>query len=216
MRRLNIFLALLAVGFMPHLTLAEKSKEAVQVKPSSAKTLLIVGDSLTEGYGVGKASAYPAKLEKLFQDNGINVKVQNAGSSGSTTASLKGRLKWHLKKKPDYLMIALGANDGLRGFPIESTKKNLNEGIKLATDNGMKVILAGMLLPMNFGKEYRAQFEAMYRELVKTHEVIFIPFLLKDVGGVKDLNLPDGIHPNEKGYDIVAKTVFEALKGKLK
>ena len=216
MRPLEFLLAMIMVSCLSQVVMAEKSSEASPKKAKASKTLLIVGDSLTEGYGVGKASAYPAKLEKLFQENGMDVKVQNAGSSGSTTASLKGRLKWHLKKKPEYLMIALGANDGLRGFPIESTKKNLNEGIKLATDNGMKVILAGMLLPMNFGKDYRAKFEAMYKELVKTHDVIFIPFLLKDVGGVKDLNLPDGIHPNEKGYDIVAKTVFEALKGKLK
>ncbi len=185
-------------------------------KTEPEKTLLIIGDSLTEGYGVSKSSAYPAQLQKLFEKNNIPIKVRNAGSSGSTTASLKGRLKWHLKKKPDYVMIALGANDGLRGFPIESTEKNLSEGIKIAMENNIKVILAGMLLPMNFGNEYRAQFEGMYKSLVKQHDVIFIPFLLKGVGGVKELNLSDGIHPNEKGYSAVAKTVFEVLKGSLK
>lgn len=184
-------------------------------KEKDEKQLLIIGDSLTEGYGVDKKSAYPAQLEKLFQKNNLKIKVNNAGSSGSTSASLKGRLKWHLKNKPDVVMIALGANDGLRGFPIETTTKNLDEGISLAKNNGMKVVLAGMLLPMNFGKEYRAQFEEMYKKLVKKHDVIFIPFLLKNVGGIKELNLSDGIHPNEKGYAIVAETVFAVLKGKI-
>lgn len=185
-------------------------------KSSSTNTLLIIGDSLTEGYGVDKDSAYPAQLQKMFEKNKIPVRVINAGSSGSTTASLKGRLKWHMKEKPKYIMIALGANDGLRGFPIESTQKNLSEGIQTAADNGIQVILAGMLLPMNFGKDYRKKFEDMYKQLVKSHDVLFIPFLLKDVGGIKELNLPDGIHPNEKGYGVVAKTVFEAIEGKLK
>lgn len=211
MGKLQMLVLISAVSLFPVDGNAETSTAA-----TGKKTLLIVGDSLTEGYGVGKQAAYPAQLEKLFRENKMAIHVKNAGSSGSTTASLKGRLKWHLKNKPEYLMIALGANDGLRGFPIETTKNNLDEGIQLAADNGIKVILAGMLLPMNFGKEYRARFEAMYQELVKKHDVIFIPFLLKDVGGVKELNLADGIHPNEKGYEVVSKTVFEALKGKLK
>lgn len=179
------------------------------------KRILIVGDSLTAGYGVSKEAAYPAQLEELLKKDHPDVKVIGAGSSGSTSASAISRLKWHLKAKPTHLILALGANDGLRGVKLESTKKNLSEAIDMAKDKKIKVYLAGMLLPTNYGEKYRSKFKSLFAELAKEKKVEFIPFLLKGVGGQPELNLADGIHPNEKGHKIVAKTVFDALKGDL-
>lgn len=173
--------------------------------------ILIIGDSLTEGYGVTKEEAYPYQVEVLLKKKGKNVKVINAGSSGSTTASASSRLKWHIRSKPHILILSLGANDGLRGIKVKSTKKNLSRVISLASSHGIKVLLAGMKLPYNYGKKYRQEFEKVFKDLVKEHGIGFIPFLLKGVGGVKDLNLPDGIHPNKKGHQIIAQTVIKYL-----
>lgn len=178
---------------------------------------LIIGDSLTAGYGVSKEAAYPRQLELLFQEQGYKIQVLNAGSSGSTSASLKRRLQWHIKAQPKYIMIALGANDGLRGIPVSQTYANLKKSIEFAQKRKIQVILAGMKMPLNYGKKYRTDFEKTYKKLAKVFpEVIFIPFLLKDVGGVKDLNLADGIHPNEKGQKKIAQLLFKSLKGQLK
>ena len=181
------------------------------------KRFLIIGDSLTEGYGVSQSAAYPNQLEKIFLENKLPFKVFNAGSSGSTSASLKKRLLWHIKNKPKYLMIALGANDGLRGIPVKQTYNNLKQAIEFSKDKNINIILAGMKMPINYGKKYRNEFEETYSRLSKEHpEVIFIPFLLKGVGGVKELNLSDGIHPNEKGHKKIAEHVYQSIKEKLK
>jgi acyl-CoA thioesterase-1 len=177
--------------------------------------VLIVGDSLTEGYGVPKTSAYPYQLELLLKKKHPGVRVINAGSSGSTTASAYTRLKWHLRSKPGVLVLALGGNDGLRGFKTAISKANLSKTIQLAKDNGIKVLLAGMKLPTNYGKAYRKSFEKIFDELAKEHKVKSIPFLLVGVGGVKKLNLPDGIHPNEEGHKIIANTVYKYLEPEL-
>jgi acyl-CoA thioesterase-1 len=186
----------------------------IQGAPTERR-ILIVGDSLTAGYGVAKEQAFPALLEKNIQKTWPDIRVINAGSSGSTTASAVGRLRWHLKKKPFLLILALGANDGLRGTPLAATKKNLSDAIDLAKENGIKVYLAGMKLPMNYGSEYRDQFEKLFRDLVKTKNINEIPFLLKGVGVQPELNLADGIHPNEEGHKKIAATVYETIKGDL-
>ncbi len=184
---------------------------------SEQQRILIVGDSLTAGYGVSKGDAFPAQLEQLIQKKHPEKKYQviNAGSSGSTSASAVSRLRWHLKKKPKILVLALGANDGLRGTPLESTKANLATAIDLAQQNQIKVFLAGMKLPMNYGKKYRQDFENVFKDLVREKKAASIPFLLKGVGADPNLNLSDGIHPNEKGHKIVADTVYQAIKGDL-
>lgn len=179
-------------------------------------SLLIIGDSLTEGYGVSKEAAYPSQLEKLLVADGKKIKIINAGSSGSTSASLEKRLSWHLKKKPTHLMIALGANDGLRGVEPESMRKNLSSAIQKAQGAGIKVIFAGMKMPLNYGKQYREKYEKVFTDLGKTKGVFFIPFLLKGVGGIKKLNQADGIHPNEVGHKKMAEFLFETLKGEFK
>ena len=169
--------------------------------------VLFLGDSLTEGYGVEKKAAFPHQLEVLLKQKNKVIEVVNAGSSGSTSASALSRLKWHLKKKPDVLFLALGANDGLRGVKASVIKMNLDETIKLAQENEIKVVLAGMKLPINFGKTYIKNFEDVFVKLAKEYQLTFIPFLLKDVGTRKDLNLADGIHPNEKGHVKIAQNI---------
>ncbi|RZA09139.1 MAG: arylesterase [Proteobacteria bacterium] len=181
-----------------------------------AKVLVMLGDSLTEGYGVAKEKAYPALLEKKLHAAGKSEwKVINSGVSGSTSASAPSRLQWALKSKPDAVFIALGANDGLRGIKPAATKENLLKTIKAAREKNVRVFVAGMEMPPNYGEEYRAGFRKIFSEVAKAEKTEFMPFLLKDVGGIPSLNLDDGIHPNEAGHEKVAENVFAFLKGKL-
>lgn len=176
------------------------------------KKILIIGDSLTAGYGIDKEDAFPAVLERKLHENGHkNYQVINGGVSGSTTASGKSRLNWFLKSGPSILILALGANDGLRGLKLEQSKQNLEDIIIAAKAKNIKVVLGGMQLPVNYGNEYREEFQKMYQSLHKKHQITFIPFLLKDVGGRKELNISDGIHPNVKGHEIVAQNVYKHL-----
>lgn len=180
------------------------------------KKLIVLGDSLTEGYGVAKEAAFPSVLEKKLHEAGKKEwTVVNAGVSGSTTASGISRMKWLFKSKPDAVLLALGANDGLRGLKVEDSKKHLAEVIKYAQDQKVRVILGGLYMPPNYGKQYTDDFKKMYESLAKQYKVTFIPFILDKVAGNPKYNLADGIHPNEEGHKIIAENVFEFLKGAL-
>ena len=181
----------------------------LQKPPSISQPIkiLILGDSLTEGVGVQKEHAFPALLETSLNADGRSVQVINGGVSGATTASGMSRLKWHLKARPQIVVIALGANDGLRGFKPEATRKNLEELIKHSMASGCKVVLAGMMVPPNYGPDFSKNFAAIFPDLAKKYRIPLIPFLLEGVGGVPALNMPDGIHPNEKGHVLLEKTV---------
>ncbi|MCO5142546.1 MAG: arylesterase [Oligoflexia bacterium] len=181
----------------------------------NTKTLIIIGDSLTEGYGIAKEQAYPALLENKLQDSGLKWKVTNSGVSGSTSASALGRVKWALKSKPDALMIALGANDGLRGLKLSQLEKNLSKAIQLAKKEKIKIFFVGMLMPPNYGTQYAKDFSATFPKIAKAEKVDFLPFLLEGVAANPKLNLADGIHPNEEGHKIMAETVYQFLKSKL-
>lgn len=180
------------------------------------KKLVVLGDSLTEGYGVAKEAAFPAVLEKKLHEAGKKEwTVINAGVSGSTTASGISRMKWVFKSKPDAVILALGANDGLRGLKIADSEKHLAQAIEYAQGQNVKVILGGLYMPPNYGKAYTDQFKKMYETLAKKYKVTFIPFILDKVAGNPKYNLADGIHPNEEGHKIIADNVFTALKGAL-
>lgn len=181
----------------------------------SKKRMVILGDSLTEGYGVAQTKAFPDLLQNKIEAEKKNWTVTNAGVSGSTTASALSRLQWQLKNKTDIVVIALGANDGLRGLKIEDSEKNLAKAIEYAKSKNVKVLLAGIMVPPNYGKDYGDRFAKMYVNLSKKHKVKLLPFLLKDVGGVASMNLADGIHPNEKGHEVMAATMYEFVKGEL-
>lgn len=178
----------------------------------SAKTVLILGDSLTEGYRLAKEEAFPYLVEQELKAKHPSLKVINGGVSGATTASAMKRLDWYLKAKPEVMILALGANDGLRGLKVSQAEKNLSAVIEKAKSKNIEVILAGMEIPSNYGEKYRQEFRALYPKLAKKYELTLIPFLLKDVATVKELNLTDGIHPNQAGHKIMAKTVIKYLE----
>jgi acyl-CoA thioesterase-1 len=140
------------------------------------------------------------------------VRVVNAGVSGSTSASAVSRLRWQLRSRPDVIVIALGGNDGLRGVDVATTQANLSMAIDLAQQSGARVLLAGMKLPPNYGPEYTAAFEALFSALAVKHGVALLPFLLEGVAANPELNQSDGIHPNARGTEIVARNVLAALQ----
>lgn len=179
---------------------------------SSAFVIVALGDSLTEGYGLSKEEAYPALLQQRLQRFYPRVRIINAGVSGSTSASAESRLQWQLKNKPHLLFLALGANDGLRGLNTDAMKKNLQKAIDLAQANKVHVVLAGMRIPMNYGNDYRQKYEAVFSDLAKSNKIDFVPFLLDGVAMNKDLNLPDGIHPNSAGYKLMADKLLPVFK----
>lgn len=194
---------------------------AFSFSSTSTSRWVFVGDSLTEGYGISKENAYPALLEKKINEylksekKEKQIKIINAGVSGSTSASGLSRLKWHLKEPTELVLIALGANDGLRGQPIKNLKTSLKEMVAFAKSKQSKVIVAGMRLPQNYGKAYVQSFESTFREVRDEEKIVLIPFLLEGVAGKKDLNLNDGIHPNEKGHQIIAEKLFLFFKDQL-
>lgn len=187
----------------------------IQASPEKPRVIFL-GDSLTEGYGVEKEDSYPVLIEKRLKKDGQPAEIINTSVSGSTTASAVSRLKWHLKNKPDLVVLALGSNDGLRGLKVEAMKKNLSDAIKLAKDNKIEVLLVGMKIPPNYGKTYASDFEKVFVELAKENKIPLINFLLEGVGGEKKLNQEDGIHPNEKGHLKMADTVYPTLLKVLK
>lgn len=179
------------------------------------KKILVLGDSLTEGYQLSREEAFPALMEKKFEQEKMNVKVINGGSSGATSASGLKRMDWYLQTKPDLLVLALGANDGLRGLKLSETEKNLAAVIEKAQERGIKVVIAGMKMPTNYGEPYRGDFENLFVKLAKKYKIGLIPFLLEGVAARPDLNLPDGIHPNPKGHEKMAETVLKAVRPQL-
>jgi acyl-CoA thioesterase-1 len=204
--------------FLFALSALAASEPAAAPSPSVGPKILFLGDSLTEGYGVSRERSFPVKAIERLNDKFVQRRMAKrvdglyAGVSGSTTASGPTRLRWFLKAKPDVLFLALGANDGLRGVPAAETEKNLDVTMKLAQDAGIKIVLAGMKLPPNYGKKSGAEFEAVFAKLAKKYDAILIPFLLEGVAGEKDLNQEDGIHPNEKGHAKMAEAVVPYLE----
>jgi len=180
-----------------------------------SKTIVFLGDSLTEGYQLSREEAYPAIIEEKLKKDYPDIKIINAGVSGATSASGPKRLDWYLKAKPDILVLALGANDGLRGLKLEETEKNLSQVIEKSQTRGIKVLLVGMKMPTNYGKAYRKEFEDVFFKVSKKYNVKLVPFLLEGVGGRPELNLPDGIHPNPAGHKIMADNILKVLKSEL-
>jgi acyl-CoA thioesterase I len=178
------------------------------------KTILFLGDSITAGYGLDPSQAYPALIQEKVDAKRWQFKVINAGQSGDTSAGGLSRMDWILKNRVDVLVLELGGNDGLRGLPVETTRKNLQAIIDRtrAKYPAAKIILAGMMVPPNMGRDYGQKFEAIFRDLAKKNKAALIPFVLEGVGGVRDLNLGDGIHPTAKGQEIVANNVWKVLE----
>lgn len=217
----RIFFFLL-FGFIQIYLLRAQSAEQVKseiIQSQSAKQnqdralkLVILGDSLTEGYGVAQESSFPFLIQSKFIESKQNVKIISSGSSGSTSASALQRLKWIAKDKPDYVLLLLGSNDGLRGLSVEQTEKNLSEAVIWAKSQNIKVAVGQLHVPPNYSAEYEKKFSALYANVSRKHKVELAPFILENVAGKKELNLADGIHPNEKGHKIVADNLYQFLK----
>ena len=178
------------------------------------KVILFFGDSLTAGYGLSTEEAFPAISEKLLLKSGKMVKVVNAGLSGETSAGGLSRIDWILRQPIDIFVLELGANDGLRGLPLNQTRTNLQailDKVKAKYPKA-KFVLAGMMVPPNMGKEYATEFRKIYPDLAKKNNATLIPFLLEGVGGDEKLNQADGIHPNVEGHRIVGKNVTRILE----
>ncbi|MEM7461242.1 MAG: arylesterase [Pseudomonadota bacterium] len=179
---------------------------------ASQKNILILGDSLTAGYGLPPGQAFPDRLGEALRQSGIQVNIINAGVSGDTTAGGLARLDWSVPSDVDGVIIELGANDGLRGIDPRVTKANLDAIITRLKDRNIPVLLTGMLAPPNMGSKYGNAFKAVFTDLARKHDVPLYPFFLKDVATVKQLNQPDGIHPNEAGVAVVVRNITPTVK----
>lgn len=202
---------------------AENSQKpaASQASAQDARPAIVVlGDSLAEGLGVERGRSFPDILQQRLDSRGYSYHVVNLGVSGDTTTGGLGRLDYALSLKPAILVLELGGNDGLRGIPVSSTKKNLDQMISAAQKNGTEVLLTGMTLPINYGPEYIHQFEAVYRDLARSHKVRLVPSLMQPiVDGFKSrpgIMQADGIHPTAEGHELLADNVFQFLKPMLK
>ena len=188
--------------------------------PAEAKIpeVLAFGDSLTAGYGLPVDEAFPARLAARLKDGGVDVKVVNAGVSGDTTTDGLARLDWALADKPEFVILALGANDALRGIDPQIVRANLDKMIDKIQAAGAKVLLLGMLAPANWGAQYEHEFDRIYPELAKAHDVPLYPFFLEGVAMNPALNQADGMHPNARGVaimvDRIAPLVAKLVGGK--
>jgi len=169
--------------------------------------ILDFGDSLTAGYGLPAGQAFPARLEAWLHQQGIEARVVNAGVSGDTTAGGLARLDWGLADKPDLVILALGANDALRGIEPSSVRENLDKMIGKIEASGAKMLLLGMLAPPNWGEEYRHAFDQIFPELARIHHLPLYPFFLEGVAMKPELNQPDGLHPNERGVAVLVDRI---------
>jgi len=185
---------------------------------SDQKIILFFGNSLTAGYGIDEDDAFAGLTQQRVDSLGLDYKVINGGLSGETTAGGLSRLDWFLEDQPDIFVLELGGNDGLRGIALTETKSNLLAMVdKVRTKfPETKIILAGMQIPPNMGQEYSNEFKEIYPAVAKEKNVTLIPFLLENVGGIPELNLPDGIHPTEEGHKIVFETIWPYIQRELK
>ena len=178
--------------------------------------VLAFGDSLTAGYGVKDEESYPSKLQEKISSAGFPHKVVNAGVSGDTTAGGVRRIRWLMKHEPEIVILALGANDGLRGLSIDEMRKNLEIMITICREHNAQILLAGMKALPNYGEHYMREFETVFPELAKKHDLIFLPFLLEGVAGEREYTQSDGLHPLASGYSIITDLVWQRLKPMLK
>ena len=180
----------------------------IQTHAAEPIRILAFGDSLTAGYGLAEQDTLPTRLADALNKMGRPVTMINGGVSGDTTADGVSRLDWALADKPQIMILALGANDMLRGLDPKTTRANLDTIIRRTKAAGVEIVLAGMLAPPNLGAEYKSAYDAIYSDLAKTHNLLFMPFLLQDVAQDSVLNQADGIHPNGDGVAIIVRNLL--------
>jgi acyl-CoA thioesterase-1 len=192
----------------------EQAGDSLQTKSSKDKVILCFGNSITAGMGLNIEEAFPAVIQNRLDSFGLPYQVVNAGLSGETTASGKNRVSWVLNQKVDIFLLELGANDGLRGIPLNETRNNLQAIIDIVREKNpdTQIILAGMQMPPNLGEDYTTEFKNIFSELADKNDIKLIPFLLENVAGIPELNQQDGIHPTIEGQKIVAENVWVVLE----
>ncbi len=181
--------------------------------PNAAPRLLVLGDSLSAGYNIQAREAFPQRLEAALRAQGVSVQVINAGVSGDTSAGGLTRVDWALgQRPPEFAIVALGANDGLRGLDPEAMERNIDRILARMKEKGVKPLLAGMLAPPNMGSDYRDRFAAVFPRLAAKHGVPLHPFFLEGVAARPELNLGDGIHPNPQGVEVMVANILPAVR----
>jgi acyl-CoA thioesterase-1 len=180
--------------------------------PAAERVIVALGDSLTAGLGVAAHEAWPALLQARLAREGYPHRVVNAGVSGDTSAGGVRRLDWVLRAKPDVVIVELGANDGLRGLPVDALRANLETIVRRVQAARARVLLTGMRLPPNYGAAYTREFAAAFASVAKKTAVAFMPFLLDGVAAEASLNQPDGIHPTAAGHAVIADRLWPYLK----
>jgi acyl-CoA thioesterase-1 len=178
--------------------------------------LVCFGDSITAGYGLQAGQAYPEALQRKLDRSGYNYKVENEGTSGATTKDAVAELPSILKLHPEVVLVEFGGNDGLRGLPLDQTRRNLDTVLTGLENAHVRILLAGITLPPNYGPDYIHPFESIFRDLAASHHAAFVPMIYKDLVNVPNSIQGDGIHPTAKGSEIIADTLFPALKPLLK
>lgn len=191
---------------------APQAPRAPKAPETARPRVVFLGDSLTAGLGLPIAQSYPSLIGKKLEQKGFNYEIVNAGVSGDTSAGGLRRLDWSLQGDVHALVLALGANDGLRGLPPAEMKKNLKAVLDRAKERNIPVVLAGMEAPPNFGQDYTREFRQVYIDLAKEYDVRFVPFMLLGVAGNPTLNQGDGIHPNSRGAEMVAELIWKELE----
>ncbi|HUR20253.1 MAG TPA: arylesterase, partial [Vicinamibacterales bacterium] len=188
--------------------LSESEQAAAKGEELPRVAIAILGDSLTAGFGLLQAEAYPALLKEKFDEDGYSrIDVINAGLNGDTTAGGLRRLEWVLEPTVKILVVALGANDAMRGQSPAETKENLAQIIEAANKKGVRVLLAGMQAPTNLGEQFQAEFRAIYPALAAKYHLTFLPFLLEGIAGHPELNQEDGIHPTAAAQKMMAEMI---------
>jgi acyl-CoA thioesterase I len=181
--------------------------------PTAAPTVIVCyGDSITAGYGLAEGQSFPDTLDKLLNAGGNRYKVVNKGTSGATTKDAVAGLQSVLHLHPEVVIVEFGGNDGLRGLPLEQTRRNLDQVISALESAHIKVLLAGITLPPNYGPDYIQQFNQVYKTLAADHHTAFVPMIYKDLIQVPGTIQRDGIHPTAKGSEIIARTLLSSLK----
>jgi len=178
--------------------------------------LVCFGDSITAGYGLQTGQAYPEALQRKLDRSGYHYQVNNQGTSGATSKDAVANLRAVLQLHPDAVIVEFGGNDGLRGLPLDLTRRNLDTVLTTLDHAHIKVLLAGITLPPNYGPDYIQAFDTMYRDLAARHHTAFVPMIYKDLVKVPNSIQADGIHPTAKGSEIIANTLFLSLKPLLK